>query len=287
VRPYLSICAIYRNEAEYLQEWVEFHRLVGVERFFLYDNNSNDHHLEVLAPYVARGTVILKSWPKSPGQREAYEDCLARQRHTSRWIAFIDLDEFLFSPTGKPVSDVLTDFERWPGVFVNWCVFGNSGHQSPPQGLVIENYLQRQRDNRPRHRYGKSIVDPSRVRRIVTPHHFLYSDGCAVDENHNLLDRPPRMVTDRMSFSLLRINHYWTRSAQEWARKLKTPNIWAGDLRTDYAQKFLSDKERAERWLNEHHDETITMYAPALREALGMESADRPDSPVAPTVWRR
>ena len=35
---YLAICAIYRDEAPYLREWIEFHRLVGVEHFFLYDN---------------------------------------------------------------------------------------------------------------------------------------------------------------------------------------------------------------------------------------------------------
>ena len=34
---YLSICAIYRDEAPYLVEWIEFHRLVGVEHFYLYD----------------------------------------------------------------------------------------------------------------------------------------------------------------------------------------------------------------------------------------------------------
>jgi hypothetical protein len=35
---YLSICAIFRHEAPYLREWIEFHKLIGAERFFLYDN---------------------------------------------------------------------------------------------------------------------------------------------------------------------------------------------------------------------------------------------------------
>lgn len=37
---YLSICAIFKDEAPYLPEWIEFHRSVGVERFFLYDNSA-------------------------------------------------------------------------------------------------------------------------------------------------------------------------------------------------------------------------------------------------------
>ena len=54
-QPYLAACTIYRDAASYLAEWIEFHRLVGVERFFLYDNGSVDDHREVLAPYVDAG----------------------------------------------------------------------------------------------------------------------------------------------------------------------------------------------------------------------------------------
>jgi hypothetical protein len=31
-----------RNEAFYWFEWIEYHLLVGIERFYLYDNNSMD-----------------------------------------------------------------------------------------------------------------------------------------------------------------------------------------------------------------------------------------------------
>src|SRR5687768_9080374 len=63
MKPYLSVCSIYRDHAEYLREWIEFHRLVGVERFFLYDNESSDDHREVLAPCVERGIVVIHDWP--------------------------------------------------------------------------------------------------------------------------------------------------------------------------------------------------------------------------------
>jgi hypothetical protein len=138
---------------------------------------------------------------------------------------------------------------------------------------VIENYLQRMRDSRPRHRKIKSVVDPSRVRRSATPHHFLYTDGFAVDENRNPLDTPPRSLTKQVSFSLLRVNHYWTRSAEEWARKLENVDAHTGVRRHDYEPKALGDLAKLDQKLDEHHDETITMYAPALREALGMEPA--------------
>ncbi len=131
---YLAACAIYLNEASYLREWIEFHRLMGVKRFFLYDNGSTDDHLEVLSPYMERGIVSLHEWePAPPDQREVYDHCLRTHRADARWIAFLDIDEFLFSPTGKTVAEVLRDYERWPGVGVNWAMFSHSGHRTAPE----------------------------------------------------------------------------------------------------------------------------------------------------------
>ena len=58
-QPYLAACMTYSNHASYMREWIEFHRLVGFERFFLYDNGSTDDHASVLRPYVEEGVVVV------------------------------------------------------------------------------------------------------------------------------------------------------------------------------------------------------------------------------------
>jgi hypothetical protein len=273
VQNYLSVCAIYRDEADYLREWVEFHLLVGAERFFLYDNLSEDNHREVLGSYLEDGTVILKQWPFFPGQRSAYDDCLKEHRDDSRWIAFLDLDEFLFSPTGRPVSELLVDYERWPGLGVNWAVFGSSGHRRRPPGLVIENYVWRRPTVAPRHCQIKSIVDPKRTMRSLSPHHFHYNDGFAVDENQNPIDKPPRSKTAEVSFSRLRVNHYWIKSEVEWRRKLANPEAWTGTMRQSYEAPAKMDQSAVHEAFNEEHDDAIKLYVPALREVLGLGPA--------------
>ena len=35
----------------------------------------------------------------------------------------------------------MTEYERWPGVGINWAVFGLSGHRTKPEGPVIENFV--------------------------------------------------------------------------------------------------------------------------------------------------
>jgi hypothetical protein len=263
-KPYLSVCAIYRDEAPYLREWIEFHRIVGAERFFLYDNNSEDDHQKLLAPYIERGTVVLRDWPVSPnGQKAAYQHCLEEHRDDSRWIAFIDIDEFLFSPTGAPVAQLLPAYEAWPAVGVNWATYGTSGHRSKPPGPVIESYLYRS-DHPEDNCWIKCIVNPLEAVRCRGPHFFFYRDGYAVDEK----ERPitgPMPFTESVTFERLRINHYRTKSEEEFRARSK--NAWP--LRQTVQRPDLLSLTR----LNEQYDDAILVHSDALRRALEGEDA--------------
>jgi Glycosyltransferase family 92 len=270
-KPYLSLCSIYKDHAAYLREWIEFHRLVGVDRFFLYDNESTDDHEEVLAPYVERGIVEVQHWP-SPASVErgvpwaiidAFTDSIRRHRDDSRWLGFIDIDEFLFSPAGRPLPDVLAGFEEFSGVEVSRLDFGPSGHEARPDGLVIESYLMRRRYTSPKKdwEFVKSIVDPSRTTHAFNAHGFFYSEGYAVREDR---ERAPENPPGRKYFpqaSVLRINHYITKSKEEYLRK---GDQWAA------AGLPFPDNDASEFFahLSSERDETITRYVPALREAL-------------------
>jgi hypothetical protein len=257
---YLSLCAIYRNEAPYLREWIEFHRLVGVERFFLYDNMSTDEHRDVVDDYAADGTAVLHEWPHHPGQGGAYDHCLAEHGHESRWIAFLDLDEFLFSPSAEPVSELLHDYEQWAGVGVNRAVYGSSGHRNRPEGLVIESYLTWW----PKMVTAiKSIIDPRRVIRHQNPHAFVYREGeFAVDEHKRPIER---WRTDEYTMETLRINHYYTKSETEFRGKL-------AHERADNAA-MREEPRNWERLSGTDRDESILAYADALREAVARSSA--------------
>jgi glycosyl transferase family 92 len=268
---YLSVCAIYRDEGPYLHEWIEFHRLVGVERFFLYDNRSSDDHLGVLEPYVQDGTVVLHDWPMPQGQLAAYEHTLREYGAESRWIAFIDLDEFLFSPTGRPLSQLLVEYEEWPAVGVNWAVFGPSGHIRKPPGLVIESYLERL--DIAANRTIKSVVDPARVTRCPGVHRFAYDRLGTVDENHYPIFGGR---TKSVSFARLRINHYLTKSLEEYQGRAEGLATAPSPIYTGRAEqpdpaavaRRLSP-EKLTRWEQRaERDETILQYLPALRRAL-------------------
>jgi Glycosyltransferase family 92 len=265
---YLAACTIYRDHADELAEWIEFHLLVGVERFFLYDNGSRDRHREVLSPYVEAGLVVLHPWDMpfvAPGGRpiaavQAFEHCLLRHREDARWIAFLDIDEFLFSPTGRKVSDLLPEYEQHPAVGVSRREFGSSGHQTRPTGLVIESYVQHREEIPDARALIKSIVDPRRTRAALGVHHFLYTEGLAVDEQWRPITDLHRNGVKPISFERFRVNHYQVKSEQELREKLE---LWRerGAARRPQVPSVVGRGYSA-------IDRSIEGYGPRVREAL-------------------
>jgi hypothetical protein len=257
---YLAACAIYRDEADYLAEWIEFHRLVGFERFYLYNNLSSDNHRNALDSYIEDGLVVLHDWPHEPGQFGAYDHCIATHGEEARWIGFFDIDEFVFSPTYAPVPEVLTEYEQWPGVCVNLPRFGTSGHRIKPEGLVIENYVMRLQTLA--ERTVKSIVDPAAVDRCKNAHEFLYRWRSAVTENGFPVHGT---ASKSASFERLRANHYYAKSEEELRAKHTRPTADYGRERRKLPDSSTLAEREAEQGVP---DSTILHYLGPLREAL-------------------
>jgi hypothetical protein len=259
---YLGVCAIYRWEAENLREWVAFHRVVGVDHLYLYDNASEDDHLEALAPFIDEGSVTVHEWPVFPGQGSAYDHCLARHGEECRWMAFLDVDEFLFSPTGKLLPEVLRDFEQHAGIGVTRAWMGTAGHETRPDGLLLANFDSRLHPPEP-NRSVKSIVDPARVARRANEHWFEFADGApTVDEHHQPLESWRR--PDELTVDVLRINHYFTKSEQEAMAKFDRPQAGGGKLRPELRLRGLRKRNE----LYGRPDHVIQQFLPALEERL-------------------
>ncbi len=135
-----TICAIFKNEGRYLQEWIEYHHLMGIDHFYLYNNFSSDNYLEVLQPYINAGIVTLTDWPHERGQISAYNHCLNTNKDETSWIGFIDLDEFIVPNKFNNIPDWLAQHRHKPMAFMYWKFFSSGGHLSETPSLVTEKY---------------------------------------------------------------------------------------------------------------------------------------------------
>lgn len=111
----LVVGAIIQNQAPFLKEWLEFHMLVGVERFYLFNNLSTDNFESVLEPYIESGIVKLDHWPVEIKTQEDFNNiqCSAYRRivdltaESAKWLALIDVDEFLYPTKEEKLTDLL------------------------------------------------------------------------------------------------------------------------------------------------------------------------------------
>lgn len=138
----VAVCAIFKNEAPYLKEWIEFNHLVGVEHFYLCNNNSEDDYQSVLEEYVQSGLVTLIQFPYEQAQMKCYKDCIDKYAGETKWLGFIDIDEFIVPKSTNDIYGFLKPFETKRGaVKLNWQLFGTSGRMDRDiEGLVAEDF---------------------------------------------------------------------------------------------------------------------------------------------------
>lgn len=214
---YLTVCAIAKDEGPYFKEWIEWHRKKGVAKFYIYDNESKDDTRKILTPYIESGIVEYHYFPGYRKQLAAYDDCIALHRFDSRWIAFIDLDEFIVPLKDKSIPEFLNRLEDRPNVEINWLVYGSGGSKHKQPGGMMERFKMHSNPDHLLNRHVKSIVDPRRVYCMIGCHEAARISGKGADSHGNIItesfrDRKPQQ-------DVIRINHYAVRSFEEFLEK--------------------------------------------------------------------
>lgn len=259
----LSIVAIVKNEAPYMVEWIEFHKLAGASRFYIYDNESNDNLKSILKPYIENGEVVYIFFPGKSRQLSAYNDALEKYRNKSRYMAFIDLDEFLIpGKYGKQlpetIEEILGQKLHAAGIGVTWRVFGSSGYDKKPEGLVTERYLKRGVDKCWQNYHIKTVCNPRLVKKYASPHFPSYVLGAwNINENGRRLHA---WFPLGQCYEKIKINHYFCKSKEEAILK------WNRGL-ADRNQKY--DWKKFEEYdLNQIYDDSMKPYLPELKKRI-------------------
>lgn len=215
----LAACAIVKNEGAYIYEWLSFHHVVGVERFFIYDNNSTDDTRAEIARWPLRDRVTVIDWPHVPGQLAAYHHMLAHHRDAATWCAFIDCDEFLCPRGPISVRDFL--YEMSPlcdTLYVHWLMFGSSGQVARTPGPVTERFLRRGHADFGPNLIGKSITRLA-TGAVPSSPHVVRGPGRFVNEMNVALDTAATAPGLRPSHRFIALNHYFTKSLEEWRQR--------------------------------------------------------------------
>ncbi|XP_002974979.2 glycosyltransferase family 92 protein RCOM_0530710 [Selaginella moellendorffii] len=226
-RHLLCACTMVRNAAKFLREWMLYHSHLGIEKFVLYDNNSEDGLEEAAAELRNRDglAVEIVPWPWIKSQEAGFSHCAASRRDECQWMAFVDVDEFLFpklwlhsgakstnatgtvgsSPLARAIAAATRNRSQMVGQISFRCRdFGPSGQATHPTAGVTQGYTCRVVKEQ-RH---KSLVRLEAVDRglVNVVHHFTLGQ---------------RYATARMPSWKGVVNHYKFQAWDEFKQKFE------------------------------------------------------------------
>ena len=233
-----SVVLIFKDEAPFLEEWIEYHLMLGVDHFFLYNNNSSDHYLSIIQKYIDRGLITLIEWPDYPGQYSAYLHWYKSYRCETHWVTFIDVDEFLCPISEESLQAVMKHYDKFPVILTYWKLFGTNGQLTHNKDkLVIEQYIH----CRPKlFTEGKVIYNT----RFDAANDFISMHG--LETKWHGIKIPPvnsfgKFViwdfhrSNRQKQPIIQLNHYWAKAYECWERKYEKGSIEKGTKYKDFS----------------------------------------------------
>lgn len=210
----IAICAIMLNENQYLEEWLNYHRKLGINHFFIYDNNSLIPIKDSLKENNPDVTVIDWKDTRFKSQSRAYEDC-CKNNSDYDYIAFIDADEFIDcadKDIHKTINFLLKFYGKIDGLGMYWRIYGSNNPYFETR-QPIENYTKYSKNI-----HIKSMVNPNKTLQWLDPHKAtLVSNSRYIDEKGNKIFSPLGTHTS----DIIWVKHCFTRSKAEFLEKMK------------------------------------------------------------------
>ena len=232
------IVAIFKNESEILEEWINHYINEGCLQFFLIDNGSTDNYLPIINKYNKYIYLVIDNTKYK--QSELYQKYFINKVKKYNWVLVCDLDEFVYARKGfKTITDYLNTLpNNISQIAIPWKIFGSNGFNTLDKkepDNVISNFTKRTNYNKSSGFQGVSQIignyKMNSCKNIVRTnmltyfgvHNHIYKKGNTNMSNNISLKNSTSFVPineDILQSSYLHLNHYVTRSL-DWFTRIK------------------------------------------------------------------
>ncbi len=241
----VGICAIVRDEASYIEEWVAFHRCQGVSLFRIYDNGSTDGTAELLRR-LGIEPVLWGGMDENfdSQQRAAYMEGAQMLAGQVDWLAFIDVDEFMFCRSWSLAEALSVILGNVGAIAVQQDVFGSGGQTARLPGPVTTRFTRRAALTHPECRWFKTIARPELVAGFDSVHSVTLKSGAYLMADASPLTRtgPHPGEAARRVEGVIRMHHYMLKSLEEFCAKQAK---WATrNLRARMSDDYFFERDR-------------------------------------------
>lgn len=242
----VMICAVMRDEEVYVDEWIQYHQLLGFDFVHLFDNSVNGSAKMGYLPQKYNNFVRVTHAPGDDIKTKAFSHCAKKYSSSATWAVLLDADEFIVLRKHDSIRNFIRDTATYGGtIALNRYAFGSSGELNYKDAPVLTRFTMRSATP---DKVTKSIVFLPDVVRVDPLIVHMKAGVPTVDSQGQRITADTASKNSRSSVKIEEVavvNHYYTKSLEEFRRKHSRDTSSSGSLGTsDSGTSKSSDKSR-------------------------------------------
>lgn len=211
----VTICAILKDEHQYLKEWINYHLNIGVDQIYLYEDVTSKTHIDITKDYDDVHLMSMGDFIDMDNclekQRDTYNKFIETYKDNIDYAFFIDIDEFVDFADDYTLEDLINQCDEWGAVLLPWKYYGACGNVDNPKTDVVTTYHTYTPIKFPKNPNGCKLMAKAFVNmkegRMKHIHYHTHSVPIVPWDNEDL-------------YTKCWLNHYITKSWEEWCNRL-------------------------------------------------------------------
>ena len=225
-----ATCTIIKDEHQYLEEWINHNINIGFDEIWLFEDYGSKSHKEITDKYpqvkLRRLSSIKKNFNRVRNKQSLlYNWFLTNFKTKFDWVAFIDIDEFIMFEEGWNLQKLINEYSDNGGIYLFWKMYNANGYIDNPKKSVVKTFTQTC-DNLKRDGQKWIFKTLCNIKypnqRFLGNHEAMFACSTIGINSRN-----------HICYDKAWINHYFTRSWEEWCDRF----IKRGDIAKNH-RKF-------------------------------------------------
>jgi len=224
----IALVCIAKNEDNYLEEWINYHKKIGFDDIFVYQNNWR------FKKYISDVNFI--EYDGEIKQLPAYNSFINSYKNDYDWVCFIDVDEFITLKKHKNIKELISDYNDYDSIALNWALFGDNGAKD----VIDNNYSVLNRFTKRGKLLDKHIKTICKLKSnpiYTNPH----SSNIKWVATNGVIGHGP--FNEKHNDTIAYINHYFCKTPTEFLEKISRGRSDTKDIRdfSDYEKHNINE----------------------------------------------
>jgi len=281
-----ALVCIAKGENRYIREWCEWHRGIGFDEIYIYDNNLVGERIDEAVgdlPYVHINNRYRNALQRNVEiQLKCYNEWYRAHRGDFTHFAFLDCDEFLnvsddFNGLKDYIARVVRNAE---GTRLYWKCHSDSGNLHYEDKPVRERFPQVVEPKDGRYFY-KMLFSTRREEFKMINVHFSNHLSNIIDCNGKRINYSQSTYTrGGVAYDCAWVDHYITKSAEEYFRNKRGKKDDARRLTVGFFFNFNEHTEEKDRYVAEIVGIDVATVAKSNAGALEVHIDRKPETVV-------